>query len=261
VPVWSAPEWQVRSGHARRDQDPAERARVADDIFSHDMADWHAERNRAFARRVAAGGVIAACAIVVGLGAWQYTAYRHGKTDDAASARYFDAARTVQTAHGLKAPLPANVASAGSTLADLQANGPAAMRGYAGFQLANLRQQSGDLAGAQQAWHTISAANDVPESQRQLATLLSLEASEGHADAKVLREGFTSLSQRPGPWQALAQEQLVGLDLAPGATAAQSAEAQRILTRLSQNAAAPEGVRERAQMMLQTFGDATGGAG
>ncbi|KXV61856.1 hypothetical protein AD936_06505, partial [Gluconobacter japonicus] len=59
-----------------------------------------------------------------------------------------------------------------------------------------------------------------------------------------------------GAWGALAQEGLVGLDLRSGATAEQQKEAQRLLTQISGNADASEGVRARAQALLETFGDA-----
>ncbi|AAW61704.1 Hypothetical protein GOX1968 [Gluconobacter oxydans 621H] len=91
---------------------------------------------------------------------------------------------------------------------------------------------------------------------RDMARYMSLNARTATADPKTLRPGYEALAQGGGAWAPLAQEGLAALDLRPGATADQQKEARRILTQIVGSENATEGVRARAQALLETFGDA-----
>jgi len=229
---------------------------VAEDIFSQVDADMQAQRVRALARRFGAAAVAGLVVIGAGVGFWQYNVHERHLADQAASARYFHAVHDIGAAGALTQPLPAGVKAAEATLADLLARGPVAMRGYAGLELGTVRQQSGDVDGAQHAWTAVAGDQGIAPSQRAVAKLSAVNALIDRADPKVSRVALQELTQSNGPWRALAQEQLAGLDLRPGGSAADIAEARRLLLGLTQNPDAPGGVRERAQAVLQTFGGA-----
>ena len=231
---------------------------MADDIFSEARAEYRAQRGRAMVRRygAAVGGVLAIAAI--GVSVWQWQAYDHRKAQAAASGRYFEAVHALEVAgpggdaKGLTAPQKAVEA----TFADLATHAPRNTRGLAALRLATLRLADHDEAGAISAWDGLIGDPDADPDLRSMARILKLNATMSSAEPAALRKGYETLASSAGPWRALAQEGLVALDLREGATADQQKEARRLLKQLSVSGEAPEGVRQRASILLQTYGGA-----
>lgn len=229
---------------------------MADEFFSQAQAEMRAAEMRATARRF--GGVAAGVALValVGVGAWQWQIHRHHQAQAEASGRYYTAMEALQ------APQPDAAARARSEkenatiLADLAKNAPGTTRGFAAVRLAQLRAQSGDVDGARKAWQGVVDDRDEDPSLQALARLLLLNSHIDDPDPAETRKGLELLAANPGPWRAFAQEGLAALDLRYGTTPQQHDEARRLLTALAQSPDAPDGVRQRASILLQTLGGA-----
>ena len=229
---------------------------MADEFFSQAQAEMRAAEMRATARRF--GGVAVGIALValIGVGGWQWQVHRHHQAQAEASGRYYTAMEALQ------APQPDAAARAQSEkaneaiLADLAKDAPGATRGFAAIRLAQLRAQSGDLDGARKAWQGVVDDKDENPSLQALARLMLLNSHIDDRDPTETRKGFELLAANAGPWRAFAQEGLAALDLRPDATPKQHAEARSLLMGLAQSPDAPDGVRQRASILLQTFGGA-----
>jgi len=235
-----------------------ERKRVADDIFSQAQSELRAQQMRAMARRYAATAIGLAVVVGAGIGIWQWRVHDRLQVEAAASSRYFEAVHRLEAAGpgGSSKGLTTAQRDAETVFADLAVHASSDIRDYAGLRLAALRLADHDAAGAQHAWSAIAHDADADPDLRALARLLGLNASMETADPATLRAGYADLASSAGPWRALAQEGLIALDLRPDANAAQQAEARRLLTHLSTAADAPDGARQRANALLQTYGGA-----
>ncbi|KXV47805.1 hypothetical protein AD936_10730 [Gluconobacter japonicus] len=225
---------------------------VADDFITEVNEEIRLQRLRAAARRW--GAVVAGVVVVgaIGGGVWEWQTHARKAAQGAASARYFTALETLADPKHDKSVTQ----QAEATFQDLADHGPAGVRTYAALRLADLKMQDHDTASALKAWNSVASDSAAEPALKDLARYMVLNAQTNTADPKTLRPGYEGLAQNGGAWGALAQEGLVGLDLRSGATAEQQKEAQRLLTQISGNADAPEGVRARAQALLETFGDA-----
>lgn len=229
---------------------------MADEFFSQAQAEMRAAEMRATARRF--GGVAAGIALValIGVGGWQWQVHRHHQAQAEASGRYYTALEALQ------APQPDAAARAQSekaneaVLADLAKSAPGATRGFAAIRLAQLRAQSGDLDGARKAWQGVIDDKDENPSLQALARLMLLNSHIDDRDPTETRRGLELLAANTGPWRAFAQEGLAALDLRSDATPKQHDEARSLLMGLAQSPDAPDGVRQRASILLQTFGGA-----
>ncbi|MBF0860643.1 tetratricopeptide repeat protein [Gluconobacter kanchanaburiensis] len=211
-----------------------------------------AQRLRAMARRI--GAVVGVVALVgaVGGGIWGWNSHARHVAQKAASARYF----TATTALSDPKHDAAATRKATETFQDLADHGPVGVRSYAALRLADLQSQNGQTDAALKTWQSVADDTAAEPALRDMARYMRLNAQTATADPKTLRPGYEALAQSGGAWASLAQEGLVALDLRSGATDDQQKEARRILTQIVGSATATEGVRARAQALLETFGDA-----
>lgn len=147
---------------------------------------------------------------------------------------------------------PAAAADAFGTLAE------EAPRGYE--ILARLRQaamhvEKGDYSAAVSVYDQLAGETDDPL-YRDLAVILKVMAemriAEAPADAARLAEQLAPLTAPDRPWQYSARELSAHLALRSGETE----KARELLTGLSKDVQAPEGIRTRAEEMLSEIGRA-----
>lgn len=232
---------------------------MTDDFIDEVNSDIRLQRLRAAARRSAAAAVAVVVLAAAGIGVWQWKTHARHKLLIEASGRYFTALDALRDRPG--------DAKARAVLADLAANGPEGPRAFAALRLAEIEAAAHDDSGALKQWDAVAADAVMPDraasaALRDLARYLALNLRSGAPDtpSATLRSGYDSLVQGGGNqgagWSSLAQEGLVALDLGPKATPEQRKEALRLLAQIAGNGAAPEGLRARAQALLDTFGDA-----
>ncbi|GAB6853904.1 tetratricopeptide repeat protein [Asaia astilbis] len=229
---------------------------MADEFFSQAQAEMRAAELRATARRFGGVAIGAALVVLIGVGGWQWQIHRQHQARIEASGRYFTALDGLQAEQPDAARRVASEKENEATLADLAAQAPGATRGFAAIRLAQLRAQKGDIEGARKAWQGVIDTKDVDPSLKALARLLMLNSHINDADVTDTRKQLELLAANAGPWRAFAQEGLAALDLRDDATPKQHAEARRLLTGLLQSPDAPDGVRQRASILLQTLGGA-----
>lgn len=225
---------------------------MADDFITQVNEEMQAQRLRAMARRI--GAVVGVVALIgaIGGGVWGWNSHARHVEQQKASARYFTAmAALSDPKHDAEVTRKAT-----ATFQDLAEHGPVGVRSYAALRLADLQSQSHQVAAAQKSWKSVADDSTADPALRDMARYMGLNAQTATADPKVLRPGYEALVQGGGAWAPLAQEGLVALDLRQDATAAQQKEARRILTQIVGSENATEGVRARAQALLETFGDA-----
>ncbi|MBF0884337.1 tetratricopeptide repeat protein [Gluconobacter sphaericus] len=225
---------------------------VADDFITQVNEEMQAQRLRAMARRIGAVVGVVALFGAIGGGVWGWNSHARHAAQQAASARYF----TAMTALSDPKHDAAATQKATATFQDLAEHGPVGVRSYAALRLADLQSQAHQTDAALKTWQGVADDNAADPALRDMARYMSLNSRTATADPKTLRPGYEALAQGGGAWAPLAQEGLVALDLRPGATADQQKEARRILTQIVGSENATEGVRARAQALLETFGDA-----
>jgi hypothetical protein len=118
------------------------------------------------------------------------------------------------------------------------------------LQEAALMEKGGDTKGAAEVYRTLSEDSSVPQSFRHLATILGAYLELDTADPAKLASRLEPLSADGNPWRFSAQE-ITGL-LAMRTNDVK--KAREIFTQLSEDQAAPQGVRSRAAEMLAILG-------
>ncbi|WP_025885773.1 tetratricopeptide repeat protein [Asaia prunellae] len=229
---------------------------MADEFFSQAQAEMRAAELRATARRF--GGVAIGVAVIalIGVGGWQWQIHRHHQAQAEASGRYYRAMEALQAPQPDAALRAQSEKENQAVLADLASTAPGATRSFSAIRLAQLMAQKGDMAGARKAWQGVIDTADVNPSLKALARLLLLNSHINDADVTETRKQLELLAASSGPWRAFAQESLVALDLRADASPKQHDEAHSLLLGLAQSPDAPDGVRQRASILLQTFGGA-----
>jgi hypothetical protein len=191
------------------------------------------------------GWLVITVLVALVLGVAGYEAWRaYERRIHAQSSEQFAAAATLAD--------PAEAAGAFGKLAD------EAPRGYE--ILARLRQaamhvEKGDYPAAVSVYDKLAGETDDPL-YSDLAVILKVMAemriAEAPADAARLAEQLAPLTAPDRPWQYSAKELSAHLALRSGETE----KARELLTGLSDDAQAPEGIRTRAQEMLLEIGRA-----
>lgn len=133
----------------------------------------------------------------------------------------------------------------------LAADAGAGYATLARFHEAAILAERGDRVGASTAYRELAAGADTAPLFKDLAVLLGvlndMDAGGNEAD---LTARLSALDVEGVPWRHGARELLAVLSLRAG----DEAKARDILTRLGADAAAPQGVRERASEMLAVIG-------
>nr|WP_194299975.1 hypothetical protein [Acetobacter musti] len=208
---------------------------------------------RRLARRfagVGAGAVILVCA---GVGAWEYHRSGERARAEQASITYFKAlhdAGTDQIANGAATPLTDTQKKAFISLTQLSGTAPAGVAALSRMRIAAGNAAHGDVRQALTIWDSIGRDTHVDHGLRDLATLLWCQWQIDSGDAATVRSRLSLLTDSGKPYAALANELLATLDIRNG----QIKPARDRLTKLAQDYAAPEGVRMRANALLQTLG-------
>jgi hypothetical protein len=215
------------------------------DIFDEVDEDLRADRARQLLTRFAPALIGAAVLVVVLAGGWRAWQWYQAKRDAELATRYI-AAMTASDGKN-------DAASRATAIADFAAIAETAGPGYRALSLlrvAALKVEGGDLAGANAVWDRIAADRGIDPLIRDLATLQWALHNLDTGDPATLEGRLTPLTIAPNPWHALAAEEVALLDVRRG----QLAAARAAFKALSQDTTAPEGVRRRADGMLERLG-------
>jgi hypothetical protein len=137
-----------------------------------------------------------------------------------------------------------------NAFAELAADGGAGYATLARFQEAAILDSSGDRPGAIAAYRELSADDGVAENYRNLALVLGAYLEVDDADTAALSERLAPLTAADQPWRFSALE----ITAMAAQRSGDSAKAREIFERLTNDAAAPNGVRSRAAEMLAVLG-------
>jgi hypothetical protein len=217
------------------------------DIFDEIDEDLRAERAQRLLKRY--GGVIVAVAllIVAAAGGWQAWRWWDARRDISAAAAYLTA---MSAADRLG---PEATAGRAEAIAGFEHVGATAPEGYATLarlRAAALKADAGDLRGATALWDQVAADGAADPLLRDLASLMWVEHQLDKGDPALLEARLKPLSTPANPWHPLALEAQGLLDMRTG----KAEQAKEVFRRLAQDATAPEGVRGRANGLLNRLG-------
>jgi hypothetical protein len=218
------------------------------DIFDEVEEDLRAERARALLRRYGLWLVAAAVLVVAGAGGYEYWQYRNRQSREQDAALFIAATQDAQPTPGGLPEAKRNDALAGFGRVAEQGN-----EGYATLarlRAAALKADAGDLGGANALWNEVAADLRADQLLRDLATLQWAQHQPATADADAIRSRLGPLTAPTNPWRYLAQEQEALVDLRAGAPDRGKQELQN----LAKDITAPEGVRGRANGLLERLG-------
>lgn len=218
------------------------------DIFDEVDEELRAERAQQLLKRYA--GVIAAAAllIVAAAAGWQGWHWYQARRDQAAAAQYLIA---MNLANAPAAGSSAATSSAAIVEFDrVVATAPEGYRTLARLRAAALKADAGDRQGAAALWDQVAADGSADPLLRDLASLLWASHLIDSADPSLLQDRLKALTAPDNPWHALANEQLALLDMRLGKTD----QAKTMLRSLAQDTTAPNGVRGRAESLLNRLG-------
>ncbi|GAB6966118.1 hypothetical protein JCM25156A_01550 [Komagataeibacter kakiaceti JCM 25156] len=231
---------------------------MADDIFTEVDEEIRAERIRALARRYLVVAGVAVAAVCIGAGGWQYSLSRAHKADAAVSASYFAAMRDAARAPdmpGAITPLGARQKGALEALTALDGKARPPLRILARMERAALLAGSGDTPAALALWDEVARDQATDPVLASLASLLWVQHQIDSGDPATLRSRLAVLDAADQPWRGQAIEAEALLDLRAG----RETDARARYERLSMDMGVADGVRSRAEAMLQMLGDGTDG--
>lgn len=184
--------------------------------------------------------IIACVALVVGVGA--RVAWREYQTSQRLeeAGRFADARQLLADGKSSEA------------IAALQALSNDASTGYsaiAGFHEAQARAKAGDINGAVETYDRLAGDSDAGAALQQLAGLMAAMVLLNEGDAADVERRLTPLMEDTSPWRFMAREIGAALKLRQG----DRDGARAAYKSLSEDAAAPGGVRVRAQEMISAL--------
>ncbi len=212
------------------------------DIFQEVDEELRAERARRLLLRYGGWLIVAALAVLVATGAYEYRQWRQRQADEKLAARYLDAV------HAASAQ-PPDVKQALAGFAAVGAEGSTGYRDLASLQQAALQAQTGHLSEAITIWDHLAATASDPLIAR-LAALFSVQHQLDKGDPAMLTSRLAALDAPDDPYRALATEMRALLAMRVG----KADEAKKILTSLSHDEMAPPGLRQRASALLVELG-------
>lgn len=216
------------------------------DIFDEVDEDLRAERAQLLLKKYAWVIALAVVVIVGGAAGWQGWQWWQAKQDRIAATAYLAAMRT---ADGVRPgqPVPPDAIVAFDRVAR---SAPDGYRTLARLREAGLKADAGDISGAVRAWDEVASDSSADPLLRNLATLLSVQRQIDSGDPAALEARLKPLENPDNAWHSLADETQALIELRQGKTD----QARESLRRLAQDVTAPEGVRRRANGLLERLG-------
>ncbi len=209
------------------------------DIFDEVSDDLRAERAARLLRRYGGLLIIAAVAVLIGVGAQQGWTWYQSRQDQQAATAYIALTDKI-TAQG-STPASGQAAADAKSLSDFAASAPAGYR-----SLARLRAGAGKTTDAETIWNQIAADDGADPMLRDLANLLWAQHALGAAPNNVVADRLQPLTAPENPYHALAQETQALLYLNEG----NIDSAKALFSQLAADPTAPDGVRNRADGLL-----------
>lgn len=222
------------------------------DIFDEVNEDLRADRARQLFTRFGGLLVLAAVLVVAAAGGWQYWQTRQTQQANQVASQFLAAMRDSAGPAPADQATPARAAAADG-FARIAASGPEGYRTLARLRAAALRANAGDLPGALLLWDQLSADTEADPLLRDLANLLWVQHQVDGGDPAAVQGRLAPLVAPGNPWRPMAQEAQAWLALRTG----KDDQARTLLTQLSADAGAPDGVRGRANGLLSRLGGAT----
>jgi hypothetical protein len=190
------------------------------------------------------GGLVIAGALLIVLGTAGYVAWQRWERSTAEE-ETLRLARVIGTAEAGDAAAAAR--EIGTFAQDAHGGRAVLARLYE----AGLLAETGDRAGAARVYDEV-AASDAGQPYRDLATLLAVLHRLEEGDPAELRSRLAPLVGQDSPWRHSARE----LDALLMLRAGDRAGAAKIFTELSEDPAAPQGVRSRAAELAAVHAEA-----
>jgi hypothetical protein len=216
---------------------------LVDDIIREIEDDLRSDKLKRLWRRyhvVVYGAAVLLVLAVAGYQVWQHL---EATRRAAESARYAQAMALAERG---------DVAGAGQAFAALGRDAGAGGYGtLARLYDADLRARQGDIDGALQGYDAVAADSGVERRLRDLALLLGAQFRVDRDDVASLTQRLQPLLAEDNTWRFSARELIAVAALRAGDLAA----ARTDLARLSDDAAAPPGIRARAAELLKTLGN------
>jgi hypothetical protein len=214
------------------------------DIFDEVEEDLRADRAKLLLKQygpLLIGAAVLVVALAAGWRAWQWS---DAKQTAALADSYIAALKTAdsKSAADRQAAVPELLAVADKA--------GAGYRTLARLQAAALKADGGDVAGASALWDQVAADSAADPLLRDLANLQWALHQPASADPAAVATRLEPLAVATNPWHALAIEAQAMLDLRRG----QTQKARDILKSLAQDVTAPDGVRRRAEGLLDRLG-------
>lgn len=205
------------------------------DIFQEVQEDLRAERARRFWQRWGVTVGIVALLVAGAAGGWQAWRWQQARAADAASIAYAAAQRAVE-AEG------ADFAAGARRFAELATTAPGGYRVMARLRAAALLVEAGDRPGALALWDEVSRDTAADALWRDHAALMWVLHGLMTEAPDALAARLRPLLAEGSAWRASARELEALLALRAG----DRDGARRLLRALSEDQAAPEGIRSRA---------------
>lgn len=219
------------------------------DIFDEVADDLRADRARSLMRKYGLLLVAAAIAVVLGVGGWEIWKARHASQVAAQANAYFAAQALADGAASGRV----------QAIAGFDALAQAGNSGYrtlSRLREAAIKASTGDLAGGVALWDQVSADGDADPILRDDATLQSALHQIDTGDAAAIQAKLQALTGPSSVWRPLAIEGEALLALRLSATdPTQLSHARDLFKSLAADTTAPDGVRGRANGLLQLLGE------
>jgi len=220
------------------------------DIFDEVEEDLRAERARSFGRRFAGLFAAALVLVLVGTGAYVWWSQKTQIRAEAVAQTFLDASKQAD-----KAALPLgglDKSLADQAAASFQSIATKAPPGYAvlaRLRLAALQWQLGREPAAIATWQSVANDTGAPKLLRDLATLVSAQHQVDSANPVILKQTVEALTAQDNPWRPMAEQVIALIDLRMGKTH----DAEMLMTRLTTDPMAPEGIRQMVADLLSAL--------
>ncbi len=214
------------------------------DIFDEVSDDLRAERAARLLRRYGGLLIIAAVAVLIGVGSQQAWTWYQTRQNQQAATAYI--AITDKIAAQGATPTTAQAITDAESLTNFANTAPAGYRSIARLRAAGLLADAGQTADAETLWNQIAADDAADPLLRGLANLLWAQHALGVAPDDQVADRLQPLTAPENAYHALAQETQALLYLNEGKTDS----AKALFSQLAADPTAPDGVRNRAGGLL-----------